>query len=157
MTFMFMRDIEAAKNLSRKAAALDPTFFFPVMTEGWGDLQVGKFKEAIPLLKKAKGMGPPPFTSAFLAFAYGASGNRKAALAELEDLKKMSSKGGVLPFNQALVHLGLGEKQLCLDNLELALAADSQTLPWIGKDHMFDSLRSEPRFAALLRKLKLSK
>ncbi|MEO6402863.1 MAG: hypothetical protein ABIP62_12725, partial [Vicinamibacteria bacterium] len=157
MTFMFTRDIEAAKNLSRKAAAFDATFFFPVMTEGWADLQVGNFAEAIPLLKKAKGMGAPPFTSAFLAFAYGASGDRKAATAELEDLKKMSGKGGVLPFNQALVHLGLGEKQPCLDNLELALAADSQTLPWIGQDHMFDSLRSEPRFAALLVKLRLSK
>ena len=155
ITYMFTREVEAARSLSRKAAALDPTFFFPVMTEGWADLQVGRFKEAIPLLRKAKGMGAPPFVSAFLAFAQGASGDRKAAMAEFEDLKRVSGKAGVLPFNRALVHLGLGEKQLCLDNLELALAADSQTLPWVGKDHMFDSLRSEPRFAALLKKLRL--
>ena len=35
-------------------------------------------------------MGSPAFVSAWLAYAYGASGDRDRALAEVEDLKEMS-------------------------------------------------------------------
>ena len=150
---MFQKDFPAAKALTRRAAELDPTFFFPVMVEGWIDLEAGKFREAIPPIRKATTMGAPPFVTAYLAFAYGAAGYPDSALAELEALKKMSQRGQVLPFNLALVYLGLGDHQRALDNLERALAADSQLMPWLGQDAMYDPLRSEPRFKALTAKL----
>ena len=49
----------------------------------------------------------------------------------------------------ALVYLGLGDRTRTLYNLERALAADSQMMPWIGRDPLFDPIRSEPRFVAL--------
>jgi serine/threonine-protein kinase len=149
--FMFQRNSAAAKTLTRKAAELDPTFFFPVMIDGWTDLEDGKFREAIPALKKAKTMQAPPFVTAYLAFAYGAAGDRASATAELAELKKMSKDGTVLPFNLALVYLGLGDRVRALDNLERALAADSQMMAWIDRDHIFDPIRSEQRFVALLK------
>ncbi len=151
--FLFQRNSGAAKKLTRRAAELDPTYFFPVMIDGWTDLEVGKFRDAIPALKKAKTMQAPPFVTAYLAFAYGAAGERASATAELAELKKMSKDGTVLPFNLALVYLGLGDRTRALDNLERALAADSQMMAWIGRDTIFDSLRSEPRFVALLKKM----
>ena len=123
------------------------------MAEGWSELDAGRFREAIPLLKKATTMDAPPFVTAYLAYAYGAAGYRDSAMAELETLKKMSPGGQVLPFNLALVYLGLGDHGRALDNLERALAADSQMLAWLGRDAIFDPLRSEPRFKALLKKL----
>jgi eukaryotic-like serine/threonine-protein kinase len=156
MPFMFQRNSAPAKELARKAAELDPTYFFPVMIDGWADLEVGKFREAIPALKKAKAMESPPFVTAYLAFAYGAAGDRAAAMIELAELKKISRDGKILPFNLALVHLGLGDRARTLDNLEGALAADSQMMPWIGRDPIFDPLRSEPRFAAILNKMGLN-
>ena len=60
-------------------------------------------------------------------------------MAELAELKKMSKDGTVLPFNLALVYLGLGDRARALDNLERALAADSQMMAWIGRDAIFDS------------------
>jgi eukaryotic-like serine/threonine-protein kinase len=154
---LFQRKVAEAKTLARKAAELDPTYFFPVMIEGWAELEVGRFAAAIPALEKAKAMGAPPFVSAFLAFAYGAAGDRARALTELANLKKMSLDGTVLPFNMALVHLGLGDRVRALDNLEQALAADSQMMAWLGQDRIFDPLRSEPRFGALLKKLRLQR
>jgi hypothetical protein len=67
----------------------------------------------------------------------------------------MSSDGTVLPFNMALVNLGLGDHAGALNNLEQAWAADSQMMAWLGQDRIFDLLRSEPRFVALLKKLRL--
>ena len=153
---MFQRNSAAAKKLARTAAELDPTYFFPVMIDGWADLEVGKFREAIPALKKAKAMESPPFVTAYLAFAYGAAGDRAGAMAEFAELKRTSRDGKVLPFNLALVYLGLGDRTLALDNLERALAADSQMMAWIGRDHIFDPIRSEPRFVALLKKMQLA-
>jgi tetratricopeptide (TPR) repeat protein len=155
MPFLFQRKLIEAKALSRKAAALDPTFFFPVMVEGWGSLEAGRYSDAIPFLEKAKTMGAPPFVSAFLAYAYGAAGDRPRAMTELANLKKMSADGTVLPFNMALVNLGLGDHAGALNNLEQAWAADSQMMAWLGQDRIFDPLRSEPRFMALLKKLRL--
>ena len=134
-----------AKELARKAAELDPTYFFPVMVEGWTDLEAGKFRDAIPALRKAKAMESPPFVTAYLAFAYGAAGDREAAMVELGELKKMSRDGTVLPFNLALVYLGLGDHARALDNLEKALRgrfADD------GVDRSGCDLRSHPLRAA---------
>ena len=77
-------------------------------------------------------------------------------MAELEELKKRSLRGEVLPFNLAVVYLGLGDRQRALDYLERAYAADSQWMGWLNKDRMFDPLRSEPRFVALMRKLRFA-
>jgi tetratricopeptide (TPR) repeat protein len=75
-------------------------------------------------------------------------------MAELEALRTLAGDAPVLPFNLALVYLGLGERDRAIDYLERALAADSQMLGWLGYDAIFDSLRQEPRFLALLRRLK---
>jgi hypothetical protein len=74
-------------------------------------------------------------------------------MAELEDLKKVSH-GKVLPFNLALVYLGLGDRQRALDNLEQAHASDSQWMGWLRGDRVFESLHSEPRYIALKKKLR---
>ena len=153
MAPMFQKNFPAAKELARKAGDLDPSYFFPVMIEGWTDLEAGKFREAAPFLTKATTMGAPPFVTAYLGYALAAGGDRAAALATLEELKKLSKGGQVLPFNLALVYLGLGDHGRALDNLERALAADSQMMAWLGQDAIFDPLRAEPRFRALLKQL----
>jgi eukaryotic-like serine/threonine-protein kinase len=153
MAFLFQKDFAGAKELARRAGELDPTFFFPVMTQGWIELEAGHFREAIPFLEKAATMDAPPFVTAYLAYAYGAAGDRPGATVKLHALEKLAKDGHVLPFNLALVYLGLGDHARALDNLERALAADSQMLAWLGQDAVFDSLRSEPRFVALLKKL----
>jgi serine/threonine-protein kinase len=153
MAHFFKKDFDRATELAKRANQLDPTYFFPVMLEGWIKMESGHFREAIPFLTKSAGMDAPPFVTAYLAFARGASGDKAGALAELETLKKMAGTAPVLPFNLAMVYLGLGDKARAIDNLERALAADSQMLAWLGHDAIFDSLRNEPRFVALLKRL----
>jgi serine/threonine-protein kinase len=157
MPFIFQRDVKGAKILARRAMELDPAFFFPVMVEGWADLDAGHYREALPALKRAQSLDAPPFVTAYLAFAYGLGGDRSSALAELAALRKLSADGSVLPFNLALVKLGLGDGAGALDGLERAYATNSQLMPWIGYDTMFDTLRSEPRFDALLKRVNLER
>ena len=153
MPYLFRKDSAAALALTKRAAALDTTYFFPVMVEGWLHLELGNPRAAVADLRKAVKMGAPPFVTAYLANALGTAGDRAGAMRELASLRKMSPDGKVLPFNLALVYLGVGDRARTLDNLEKAYEADSQLLAWIGQDAMFDSLRSEARFVELLRKL----
>jgi tetratricopeptide (TPR) repeat protein len=156
LALMFQGSYDAAKEQARRAAELDPTFFFPQMIDGWVDINAGKFSAAIPSLKKAQAMESPAFVTAWLAYAYARSGDSTRARAELEDLKKRSLGGEVLPFNLAVVYVGLGDHQRALDYLERAYAADSQWMGWLKEDRMFDPLRSEPRFVALMKKLRFA-
>ena len=63
----------------------------------------------------------------------------------------------VLSFNLATVWLGFGDKKRTLDELERTLAGDSQMMPWRGHGAIFDALRSEPRFVALMKRLNFAK
>ncbi len=153
MALFFKKDFDGARGLARRAGELDPTYFFPVMIQGWIAIQEGKSGEAVSFLRRAKEMGAPPFVSAYLAFALGASGDRVGAMAQRGTLMQVPAGASGLPFNLALLHMGLGEKAKAIAYLEQALAADSQQFGWLRYDSMYDSLRGEPRFVALLRKL----
>jgi adenylate cyclase len=148
---------EAARQQARKAADLEPTFFFPLDILGWIDIEAGKISNAIPELQKATTMDSPTWVAAWLGYAYGASGDRAHAMAEIAELNKRSLHGYIDPFNLAIVYLGMGDRDRALDSLEKAYAAHSQFLGWLKMDRIFDPLRSEPRFIALLKKLNFEK
>ena len=154
IAFMFRGNYEAAKHQAKRAEELDPTFFFPQFEYGWLAIEAGKFADAIAPIKKAKGLGAPAFVTAWLAYAYAASGDRAHAMSEVEELKKVSLNGEVTAFNLAVVELGFGNHQRAIDDLERAYASDSQWMGWLNKDRMFDPLRADPRFVALMKKLK---
>jgi serine/threonine-protein kinase len=146
-------DHEAARELARRSAVLDPTYFFPEWSLGWIDIQEGRPEDAILHFRQSKTLGAPAFVSAWLAYAYGASGDRDRAQAEMKNLTKMSLNGVVTPFNKALVAIGLGDYPRAVSLLEQAHALDSEWLGWLKNDRVFDPLRSDPRFTELLRKL----
>ncbi len=155
--FTWQGRYDEARALVKRAADLDPTFFFPPWAYGWIDIQAGKVRDAIPHLQQAKTMGAPAFVSAWLAYAYGVSGDRARATAEIEDLKRGSLPGAVTAFNLALVALGQGDSARAVSYLEQAYASDSQWLGWLKGDRTFDPLRADARFAALMKKLGLGR
>jgi len=144
---------QAATEEAKRAADLDPAFFFAQWAYGWVDIQAGKTSDAIVPLKKAKALESPAFVGAWLGYAYGASGDHAHARAELADLNKTSLNGHILPFNLALVYLGLGNRERALDYLEEAYDSSSQWMGWLKNDRIFTPLHSHPRYVALLRKL----
>ena len=146
-----------ARRLTQRAAELDPTFFFPATSEGILALQGGNFSEAIGKFARARTLDAPPFVSGLLGYAYGMSGERARAMATLGELEKMSAGGIVAPFNLALVYLGLGDRARAIDYLEQAYAGSSELLVWLKIDRIYDPLRSEPRFVALMRRLNFVK
>ncbi len=157
IAYMFKGDWDGARELAHKALELDPTYFFPEFELGWLEIEEKRPAEAVPWLVKAKKKDAPAFVNAWLVYAHARAGDRAAAQAEAEELKRVSGPRGVTAFNRAVVALGSGDRKAALDGLEAALASDSQWLVWLKMDRMFDDLRGEPRFAALLTKLHLDR
>jgi tetratricopeptide (TPR) repeat protein len=150
---MLQGDFDRADAFMRRAAELDPTYFNPAMVQGQARLQVGQFEEAVPLFERARSLGGPLFVTAYLAYAYAAAGDTANALIELDALREASPGGEAAPFNLAVVYLGLGDHDRVLEELERARDAGSTLLMGLGQDAIFDPLRGDPRFVALLREL----
>ncbi len=142
-----------AKQLVERAAYLDPEFFFVPWSYGWIELQAGNVVEAIQHLERARSLESPVFVLAWLGYAKGASGDRVGALEALAVLNANSLSGYVSPFYLALAHLGLGDQELALSELNAAYDQDSQWLAWLNNDRIFDPIRDKPEFVELLNKL----
>jgi hypothetical protein len=84
-------------------------------------------------------------------------GRKSDAEKVLQELARRGEKIYVPAFHLATIYAGLGEKDQALTSLEKAYADRSVLLASIGVEPEFDSLRSEPRFAALLREIGLGK
>jgi len=153
MAYGLKGDFESARTQARKIEELDPSLYLAQTLFGWIDLQSGHYADAIPPLQKAAAMNAPAYEIAWLAYAYGVSGDHARVGETLSALKKRSRQGDVPADLLALVYVGTGNRERALDELERAYAAHSQMLTFIGTDRMFDSIRSEPRFVALAKKM----
>ncbi len=142
-----------ALELTRRATELDPAYYFPVFQEGLFALYAEDYPGAIAKLERARALGAAPYITAYVAYAYGMAGDRARAMAALGELKSLSPRGEVAPFNMALVNLGLGDRARALDYLEQAYATNSQQVFWLNVDPIWKPLRSELRFQSLLRRL----
>ena len=58
--------------------------------------------------------------------------------------------------SSGIIYVGLGDKAQALEWLEKAYEDHSFRLAWIKADPQLDSLRGEPRFQALLRRMNLA-
>ena len=66
LALMGKRESQKCRDEAKRAAELDPTFFFPPMQFGWIDLDEGNAAAAVPELAKAASMEAPPFVIAWL-------------------------------------------------------------------------------------------
>src|SRR5262249_9452071 len=115
----------------------------------------GMYTEAIANLQKAVDLSgeTPQFLSA-LGYTYGVWGKRNEALKILHQLTLLSKRRYVSPYNIAMVYLGLGEKDRAFDWLQKAVA-DRSIPPHLVRSKEMDSIRSDARYAELLRRIGL--
>lgn len=151
MPLTFSGRYAEARDRVKRGIYLDPNFFYGPWTLGWFYIEEGRSKDAIPVLRHATELESPAYTLAWLGYAYGASGDRAQALSTIDAMKQRFPGGRIPPYCLALVYLGLGDHVQALMYLEQARAADTQWLGFIKMSHLFDPLRSEPRFLTLMK------
>jgi len=150
-----LRDYPRLVEVSRRGVVSDPNEWLEHYFLGVGYEGTGKSQEAIREYQKAIEMsdGDQDATAA-LAHVYATTGKRSEAERILRELEAKSETRYVSPYMLATIHAGLGNKDKALGFLEKAHQEKSWDLVWeLKSDLRLDSLRSEPRFQALVRQI----
>jgi len=133
--------------------AMDPRFYYARWAFGLALQFDGQLPEAIAQYKKAAELTDDPFVLAWLAQGYAQAGQRDEALKLLAQMDELATKRYVGAWSFAIVHLALGEKEKAIDELERAFRERSDPfITFIKVSPLFDPLRGDPRFQALLAK-----
>jgi len=123
------------------------------MALGGALVEKGDFSAGIEELEKAKTMEPTPLVIGQLGYAYAKSGRKDKARELLTELKELAKRRYVESFLIAMIYVGLDEKDEAFAWLEKAYQERSWWLVWIKMDPKVDSLRSDPRFSDLMRRI----
>jgi Flp pilus assembly protein TadD len=133
---------------------MDPTYELPHLLLGRAYQQKGDFARAIPEFQRAVELSHnTPLMVSALARANALSGNREQAEKLLAELVAKSNREYVSPFYIAMINAGLGRTTVAMDWLEKAYSDRSNGLVFLKVDPELDSLRANPRFIELQRKL----
>ena len=117
--------------------------------KGMYDKAIAAYQEAIALSGRHAGH------LASLGHAYAMAGRTNEVLEILDELTDRAKETYVSPFDMAVICVGLGEKNRVFGWLERAYDERSTGLTHLGTSPTFDSLRDDPRFDDLLRRIGL--
>jgi tetratricopeptide (TPR) repeat protein len=144
---------EAIESLG-KALELDPAFAGARGLLAWVFECKCLYEQAIAVGEKAAeiGQGAPTFLFG-LAQAYARAGHRVKAQKILQRLQELSAKRYVTPYGLARIHAALDNADEAVRLLEAAYQEHATWLLFLKTDPHLDSLRPDPRFQDLLRRM----
>jgi len=152
----YQRRFDQAIEQCRKTLEMDPNSGFAHWAIGNVYVKKGQFAEAIAEYQKAIPLsGDSPDEPASLAYALALSGKRREALQVIDELKERSQRSYISPTQVAIIYSGLGDKDQAFAWLNKAYEGRDFILVYLKVDPSFDSLRSDPRFADLQRRVGL--
>ena len=152
--YYYARQFDQSFEQLKKTISLDEQFFVPHQYLGRTLIQKGMYREAVTELELARKLSnDSPEVIASLGHALAVAGRKDEARKILQELDDISRQRYVLPYFRAAVYTGLGDKDQAFQWLERAFEERHPGLVLVNIDPRFDSLRSDPRFADLLRRL----
>lgn len=154
--FYFARNYDAAIEYYHETLELDPGFGLAQFFLGQAYLQKGLHERALTQYDKAlKLSGESMNVLAAIGHASAVAGKEENALRILNKLLKASEDRYVSAYDVATICAGLNYKDQALDWLEQAFTERAYLMIYLGVDPVMDSLRNEPRFRELLKKMNI--
>jgi len=140
----------------QKCIGTDPQNWEAYSGLAWVYEQLGRYDDALGQYQFAKSFYPDNLE---LICGFGrvnaARGKRNDAEKVIVQLKELSKQRYISGYFPALIYARLGDKDHAFEWLEEAFKAQDLWMKWIKVDPAFDGIRSDPRFADLLRRVGL--
>ncbi len=121
---------------------------------GWAYVYKGMYAQGKQdILESLRLEGGDPALSPDLAYIAAVTGKPEETKKTLRQLLDLAKKTPVPPGYLALIYIALGEKDRAFHMLDQALLERSSMMLWLKTDPRFDSLRSDPRFVSMLKRV----
>jgi DNA-binding winged helix-turn-helix (wHTH) protein/tetratricopeptide (TPR) repeat protein len=138
----------------KRVIELEPGFYRSHLFLGIAYVLVGQYDSAFKELQDAMSLSENGIRAmAALGWAYAVAGRRDEARSVMDELKRRMQERYVPPYSMAIILTALGEKNTALEWLERGYQARDEWLTRLGIAPELDSLRSDPRFRDLLRRV----
>jgi len=159
LEFYYARHYDQAVEQEKLTLEMDPNFAFVHLQLGQAYVQKSMYKEGIAECEKELVVSPShPYALAGLGYAYAAGGRSAEARKVMDRLNAISAQKYVPAISRVGVYVGLGDKEQAFEWLGKAYEDRSigSSFATIKVDPIYDPLRSDPRFADLLRRMNLA-
>jgi len=151
----FARRYDAAIEQFGETLEMDPNFASVHFHLGKAYVKKGHYSEALAAFKQGHAFSKVA-AIAMEGYTLAVSGQRDKAQRILSELKQQSKLRYVSPYDIAIIHTGLDEKDQALAWLERACDERVFRVVLLGVEPLLDDLRSDLRFQALLKRIGLS-
>jgi DNA-binding SARP family transcriptional activator/TolB-like protein len=149
----FARQYDRALEQFETTLEMDPYYYQAHLVLARVYEQKGMFEESITEFFRARELSSDSADAlASLGHAYATSGKIREARAVLAELKELSQSKYVSPYDIALIHVGLDEKDMAFEGLRLAYDEHAEWGIYLNIDPRLDPLRSDARFSELVRR-----
>jgi len=150
---IFAKQYKKAEEQLQQALKVHPNH--PLILHNIGELYLaqGLYTKAIAPLKQSADTSVSAHYLAMLGCAYARANRKDEANQILNDLMKRSEQGLVSAFDIASVYLALGKKEEALSRLEKGYEQRDGWLKELKAWPWFDTLKNEPRYKDLMRRM----
>jgi Tfp pilus assembly protein PilF len=157
VSFHWARQYAQAIDHLRRMINFEPDHWLVRTYLGWTYVENRQFAEAISELQKAREIDVNHYVLGSLGYAYARTGRHGEARQMIETLKAQSRERFVSHYSIAMVYAALNENDLAFQWLDKAYEQRAETMGWLKVDPRLDNLRSDSRFAGLMKKMGLEK
>ena len=141
----------------RKALDLDSDYRLALMFAGRTLIELQKYDEAVAMVRKARGSSidnTDAIATEVIALARSGSPDKaRETVALMQDRRKTEY---VSPYNIASIFNALGETESALKFLEIAYTEKDVRMVFLKVEPKWNNLRTNPRFAALMKQMKFN-
>jgi serine/threonine-protein kinase len=152
--YLFAGRFDSAIEQARKTIEMDQTFWLPQLFLGLAYERKRQLPEAIAAIQNAHSLDNNPWITGYLGYVYATAGKKAEAQKIIDELKELSKQRYVPPYSIAIIYAGLNDKDQAFEWLNKSYEVYSWTHQ-LNVDTVFGNLRDDPRFKALLKRMKL--
>jgi tetratricopeptide (TPR) repeat protein len=154
--YFYARRFDQARDHLSRAIEMNPMAVESYRMLGSTVALQGETPEAERVLREALTLpGAGAYSRATLGWALARAGRPDEATRSLEELRVEARSSYVSPVAFAILHIGMGNLEAALDWCDRAFDARRGWLAYLKVNPIFDPLKDEARFKALVEKMRL--